>query len=182
MTLEFRRKTFHIIAVLLWLLPLFYFPKFLLLVFSLLVLFLNLMVVLRVAEDRFKILYKLVYFFERERNIEKPAIQALWLNLGVFLSFLFFPKECSMVGIILTAVGDGFAGLVGYHFGKIRIGEKSLEGFLAFFVSSSLALLPFLGISALFLALGGALVELLPKRIDDNFLLPLVGTATACII
>ncbi|WP_448584741.1 diacylglycerol/polyprenol kinase family protein [Thermocrinis sp.] len=179
---EFRRKVFHIFGGLLWLIPLFYLPKSLLLIFSLFVIVLNLTFVLKIAEDKIKPIYKLIYLFERERNLERPAIQALWLNLGVFLSFLFFTKECATVGIVLTAVGDGFAGLIGYHFGKIKIGEKSLEGFLAFFVSSSLALLPFLGAFSFFVAFVGALVEILPKKIDDNFLLPLVGSALECII
>jgi dolichol kinase len=60
--------------------------------------------------------------------------------LGVFLSFLFFPKECSAVGVVITAVGDGFAGMVGYHFGKTKTGNKSLEGALAFFVHQTFAL------------------------------------------
>jgi dolichol kinase len=101
--------------------------------------------------------------------------------LGVFLSFLFFPKECSTVGVVITAVGDGFAGMVGYHFGKTKIGNKSLEGALAFFVSTSLVLFPFLGPKAFLVALAGTLVELFSKRVDDNFLLPLVGSLVACL-
>jgi len=181
-SLEFRRKLFHILGGLLWLVPLFYLQKSLLLIFSLFVLALNLVFVLRLAEDKIKLIYKLIYLFEREKNLERPTIQGLWFNLGVFLSFLLFTKECATVGIVLTAVGDGFAGLIGYHFGRIRIGQKSLEGFFAFFVSSSLALWPFVGAFALLIAFVGAVVEILPKNIDDNFLLPLVGSALACII
>ncbi|WP_448587698.1 diacylglycerol/polyprenol kinase family protein [Thermocrinis sp.] len=182
MSLEFRRKVFHILAVLLWLLPLFYLPKIPLITLSLAVLLLNLALVLRFAEERLRLVYRFVYFFERKNNYKRPAIQSLWLNLGVFLSFLFFPKDCAAAGIVLTAVGDGFAGLIGYHFGKIKIGEKSLEGFMAFFISSSVALLPLLGSSAILVAFVGAVVEILPKRIDDNFLLPIVGSSLAFII
>jgi dolichol kinase len=85
------------------------------------------------------------------------------------------------VGVVITAVGDGFAGIVGYHFGRMKIGNKSLEGALAFFVSTSLVLFPFLGSKAFLVALAGTLVELFSKRIDDNFLLPLVGSLVACL-
>jgi len=181
MNLELRRKLFHIFSILLWLMPLFLLPKPLLLLLCLLVNLLNLSLVFKLGRYRLKPIYDLVYYFERDKNFEKPSIQALWLNLGVFLSFLFFPKECSAVGVVITAVGDGFAGIVGYHFGKTKIGNKSLEGALAFFVSTSLVLFPFLGPKAFLVAFAGTLVELFSKRVDDNFLLPLVGSLVACL-
>jgi dolichol kinase len=181
MNVELRRKLFHVFSILLWLLPLFLLPKPLLLLLCLLVILLNLSLVFKLGKDRLKSIYDLIYYFEREKNLEKPSIQALWLNLGIFLSFLFFPKECSAVGVVITAVGDGFAGMVGYHFGKTKIGNKSLEGALAFFVSTSLVLFPFLGPKVFLVALAGMLVELFSKRFDDNFLLPLVGSLVACL-
>ena len=181
MNIELRRKLFHIFSTLLWLLPLFLLPKPLLLLLCLLVILLNLSLVFKLGKDQLKPIYNLIYYFEREKNFEKPSIQALWLNLGVFLSFLFFPRECSAVGVVITAVGDGFAGIVGYHFGKTKIGNKSLEGALAFFVSTSLVLFPFLGSKAFLVALAGTLVELFSERVDDNFLLPLVGSLVACL-
>jgi dolichol kinase len=181
MNLELRRKLFHIFSILLWLLPLFLLPRPLLLLLCLLVILLNLSLVFKLGKDRLKSIYDLIYYFEREKNFKKPSIQALWLNLGVFLSFISFPKECSAVGVVITAVGDGFAGIVGYHFGKTKIGNKSLEGALAFFVSTSLVLFPFLGPKAFLVALAGTLAELFSKRIDDNFLLPLIGSLVACL-
>jgi dolichol kinase len=71
--------------------------------------------------------------------------------------------------------------LVILYFGKTKIGNKSLEGALAFFVSTSLVLFPFLGPKAFLVALAGTLVELFSKRVDDNFLLPLVGSLVACL-
>jgi dolichol kinase len=44
-----------------------------------------------------------------------------------------------------------------------------------------LVLFPFLGSKAFLVALAGTLVELFSKRIDDNFLLPLVGGLVACL-
>ncbi len=181
MSFELRRKLFHIFSILLWLLPFFFLSKPLLLSLCLLVILLNLSLVFRLGESRLKPIYRLIYFFEREKNLKRPSIQALWLNLGVFLSFLLFPRECSAVGVVITAVGDGFAGIVGYYFGRTKVGNKSLEGTLAFFVSSGLVLLPFLGPKAFGIAFLGALVELFSKKIDDNLILPLVGSLVACI-
>jgi len=164
------------LGVSLWIVPISFFPQKLLLLTFILVLFLNLLVVKKVGAEKLKAIYKLITYFERERNLQKPGIQALWANLGIFLSYLVFGKESTIVGVLLLAFGDAFAGLVGTLFGKKRVWGKSLEGSFAFFFSSFLVLLPIIGLrDALIIALVGTLVELLPLKLDDNLTLPLVG-------
>lgn len=174
--LETRRKLFHMCAILLWLFPLKFFSSLLLHALFLVVLMINLATVFRLFEKGLSFYYRLVYLLERERNYSKPSIQALWANLGIYMVLLLFGREPAMVSVVVLAVGDAFASLVGMKYGRTRIGEKSLEGGVAFFLSSFLALLPFVGFWRAFLvSFISAFVELLPLKIDDNFIVPLTA-------
>ncbi len=174
--LETRRKVFHLFALLLWLIPLGFLPReFSLLVFITLI-GINLITVLKLWENKLGFYYRLVYNFEREKNRSKPGIQALWANLGIFLVFLLFGKDPAMVSVVVLAVGDAFASMVGIRYGRTKIGDRSLEGALAFLMSTFLVLLPFLGLwKAFFISFFSALVEALPIRFDDNFTVPLTA-------
>ncbi|MFN3946590.1 MAG: diacylglycerol/polyprenol kinase family protein [Aquificaceae bacterium] len=174
--LELRRKVFHLFALFLWFIPIALFPTLLTLLTFLLVLFINLLTVLGFGKERFSVYYSIIYKLEREKNYSRPTIQALWANLGIFLSFLAFGKEPTLVGVVVLAVGDAFAGLVGVRYGKRKIGKKSLEGSLAFFLSTFLVLLPFVGMGkAFWVSFVCALVEVLPFKMDDNFTIPLTA-------
>lgn len=175
--LEVRRKLFHLFALLLWLLPINFFSKPFTILSFLLVLLINLLTVMGFLKERLSFYYSLVYKLEREKNYSRPGIQALWANLGIFLSFLIFGKEASMVGVVVLAVGDAFASIVGIKCGKIRIGDKSLEGTFAFFLSTFLTLFPFVGLwTALLIALFSSVVEALSLRLDDNLTVPLTAS------
>ncbi|ADO45975.1 phosphatidate cytidylyltransferase [Hydrogenobacter thermophilus TK-6] len=183
LSLEVRRKLFHLIAISLWIVPLKLFPPFLTFFTFLVVIFLNILVVKKVGQDSLGVVYRCILYLEREKNLEKPSIQALWANLGIMLSFLMFGGDCATIGVILLAVGDAFASLVGYHLGRTKLFDKSLEGFLAFFLSSFLVLYFILGWGrAIILSLFGALIELLPLKVDDNLTLPLAGSFLCYIL
>lgn len=170
--LETRRKVFHLFALLLWLFPLKFFPTLILYLTFFLVLTVNYLTVKGFGRQRLHFYYKFIYWLEREKNLSRPAYQALWANLGIFLSFLLFGREGALVGVLVLAVGDAFAGFVGRHWGRTKMGDKSLEGSLAFFLSSFVVLLPLTGLfQALVIALVCSLVELLP--FEDNFTVPL---------
>ncbi|MCS6997983.1 MAG: phosphatidate cytidylyltransferase [Aquificaceae bacterium] len=174
--LETRRKMFHLIALLLWLLPLYLFPLWLVFLLFTLVLLLNFLTLLKVGNHRLSFYYRLVYGLERERNYSRPGIQALWANLGIFMSLLLFGREPAMVAVVVLAVGDAFASIVGINYGRRRIGDRSLEGTSAFFLSTFFVLLPFLGFWKAFLVcFFSALVELAPLKLDDNFTVPLTA-------
>ncbi len=174
--LETRRKVFHLFALLLWLIPLGFFPRGLSLFVFLIVIVMNLAIVLRLWENRLDFYYRLIYSLEREKNFSKPGIQALWANLGIFSVFLLFGKEPAMVSVVVLAVGDAFASMVGMRYGRTRMGSKSLEGSIAFFLSTFLLLLPFLGLwKAFLICIFSAIVEALPINVDDNFSVPLTA-------
>ncbi len=174
--LETRRKVFHLFALLLWLLPLNYLPSIITLLVFALVIGLNLLTILGVGKERLAFYYRFVYKLEREKNYSRPGIQALWASLGIFMVFLLFGKEPAMVSVVVLAVGDAFASIVGIRCGRRKIGDRSLEGTLAFLLSSFFVLLPFIGLwKALSVSLFSAIVEALPLRLDDNFTVPLTA-------
>ena len=82
------------------------------------------------------------------------------------------------VGLTVVAVGDGVASVVGKSFGKIAIGNRTLEGFAAFVISAVLFNLFFgnqkAGLLELTLYIFIGLVELFSGLID-NLTLPILA-------
>ena len=72
------------------------------------------------------------------RTTEKKRISSLCLFLvAIFLTFLFFQKEIAIIAVNFLIVGDLAAWFAGTRFGKTKIiGNKTLEGALAFFFST----------------------------------------------
>ena len=96
---------------------------------------------------------------------------------------MLFNREAAFCGIIYLCIGDLSAVTVGKNFVRIKIFEKTLEGSLAFAVSTIIVLflLKYFGVvhlSTLGIVVGAvvcAVVELLPINIDDNLTIPLTG-------
>ncbi|HQP97882.1 MAG TPA: SEC59/DGK1/VTE5 family protein [bacterium] len=96
-----------------------------------------------------------------------------WYLLGCIVTIGLFSAPAAVCGILVLAVGDNAASIVGRLWGRHRIGNKSIEGTAAFLVVGFLAGLPFGLPSAAFAsALAGSLAELFIERIDDNLTVP----------
>lgn len=108
------------------------------------------------------------------REAEKPASSS-WYVLGIFLALLLFSRERAVAGILVLALADPAASLVGRRWGRRPVGNGSLEGSATFFGVACLALLtlvppgPALAAAAL-----ATVVEVLPWPLDDNLTIPLV--------
>jgi len=92
---------------------------------------------------------------------------------------LLFPSPAACIGIYALAFGDGFAGLVGKLFGRIRptfLFGKSVEGSLACFTAAFIAayLVSQNYFVSLLAAFTATAVEALPLEDYDNIALPLV--------
>ncbi len=104
--------------------------------------------------------------------------------LGVGLSLFVYSPEVATAAICFLAFGDVAATTIGERFGRTKIGNKSLEGTVAFFVVAILAgvLLISLGlvlkvwiiILGAFIAAG---VELMPLSMNDNLVIPVLSGA-----
>jgi len=112
----------------------------------------------------------------------------------VLLAWLATPLQAA-VGVVVLGVGDPLAGYVGRRFGRVRlVNGRSLEGSLGFAVGATAAawvmLLALYGgqrspLAALAVAgaaaLLGALAELVSRRLDDNFTIPLTAALGAAL-
>jgi dolichol kinase len=99
------------------------------------------------------------------------------LAAGALCSVL-FPKPVAVAVLICIIVGDTAAVFVGRSIGKIRIGQKTLEGSVAFFVTSLACILWIPGLSWQVKLLGAAvaaIVEACPIPMDDNLTVPLAA-------
>ncbi len=130
-----------------------------------------------------KLIKKLfIIFFDkmlREHELKGQFTGATWVMISASVTILFFPKYIAIISLIFMSIGDTFAALIGRKFGKLKIYDKSLEGFLGGLILCLIAAyyydpLPFY-ISG-FGALVAMLFETLPLPFDDNFRIP-IGSA-----
>ena len=117
---------------------------------------------------------------------KKPYLNGATYNtLGALLLVVFFPKIIVIATFSMVSISDTFAAVIGKAFGKHRFGEKSIEGSIAFFLSSLviIAMVPELNIVIGFaMAVAATLTETFFVRIgnfkvDDNLSIPLVSAS-----
>ncbi len=122
------------------------------------------------------------YFFGRVlREEEKPSFMgATYFIFSTILTILLFPKSIAIASILILIVSDTAAALIGKGIGRIKIFGKTLEGSMAFLITS-LAIVwiyPHLDrFSGSLAALGATGIEILPIRVNDNLSIPLVAGA-----
>lgn len=109
--------------------------------------------------------------------------------LGIGSTLYLYRTDLATLAVCFLAFGDVAATAIGERYGKTKIGNKSLEGSIAFVIAAVSAgfLLSFAGISVMHgLILAGAIiaagVELLPLPINDNLVIPLVSGGAMVLI
>jgi dolichol kinase len=94
-----------------------------------------------------------------------------------------FRKQVAIVSLIYMLFGDTASAIVGTKYGKVKIGEKTLEGSLAFFITVmliALILSQWTGIRIhliimIFGAIAATITEALPIEINDNLTVALAA-------
>ena len=134
----------------------------------------------RTKSKLIKKLFKM--FFDkmlREHELKGQFTGATWVMISASVTILFFSKNIAIISLIFMSIGDTFAALIGKKYGKLKIYDKSLEGFLGGLIVCLVAAyyydpLPFYisGVGAL----TAMLFETLPLPLDDNFRIP-IGSA-----
>jgi glycerol-3-phosphate acyltransferase PlsY len=122
------------------------------------------------------------YFFGRVlREEEKPTFMgSTYFIFSTILTILLFPKAAAIASILILILSDTAAALIGKGMGRVKIFGKTLEGSMAFLITSLLIVwvYPHLGrFSGSLAALGATLIELLPLKVNDNLSIPLVAGA-----
>ena len=114
-------------------------------------------------------------------EVSRPT-GATYVVVGTLVAVLLFDIRVAALALLFLAFGDPAAALVGRRFGRTKIWSKSLEGTLAFFITSVV-------VGAVVVAVGGfdplwvmpigaavaAIVELFPLSVDDNLTIPIVS-------
>lgn len=116
-------------------------------------------------------------FKEYERPNTLPFKGAIEFFFGCFLATLFFQPFIAIAAIAVLSISDAMSALIGNYFGKHKISfnkNKSLEGSLAFFLTTIFILMFFLNnpIKILIVSIFATCAELFPK-IDDNLTIPI---------
>jgi dolichol kinase len=117
------------------------------------------------------------------RKKEKDRINgSTYYMIGCALTMAFFNPTIAIVSLLFLDLGDLMAALVGITFGRIKLyGGKSLEGCLAcFFTCCAIGLIGFSNVRlAEYITVAGALAatltELFFDQINDNLTIPIVS-------
>jgi len=142
---------------------------------------------LRLAGVEVPLVSSLTGMASRPRDMGKFVLGPVTLGIGALLALLLFPSPAACIGIYALAFGDGFAGLAGKLFGRIRpafLFGKSIEGSLACFTATFIS--AYLVSQSYFVSLTAAFtataVEALPLEDYDNVALPLVVGAVVQLV
>ena len=99
---------------------------------------------------------------------------------GALVSILLFSKQAAIFSLVVLAVCDPLASIAGKSIGRIRIKGKTLEGSLAFCLTTFVLSLFFFEKITLLLvggAMFAAFVEWVPAGLDDNLKIPILVAA-----
>lgn len=96
-----------------------------------------------------------------------------WYVLSALLTLLLFPLHLAQAGILVLALADPAASVLGRLYGIRPLGTGTLEGSAVFAGVAFLSILPFASWpAALTAALVSAAAEVLDWPLDDNLILP----------
>ena len=116
-------------------------------------------------------------------NITRPhehrAISgASWVLIGSGITAYLFNEKVVIIALIIMALSDSAAALVGIRYGTTRLFNKSLEGSLAFFIATYIIIFLLSSPSFMLLLIASiisTIVELFStQKFNDNILIPVV--------
>ena len=182
---EVYRKFVHIssssIAILLW-----YFGKNLLLpwIITAAILF----PILDYSRKSIPLLKKLyiTLFGNITRPYENHGLSgASWVFIGAGVTTLLFNEKAAIVALLVMSLSDSAAAIVGIKYGMTRLFNKSLEGTMAFFITTYL-IISILSPASIMLSLiatvCATLIELFSvPKFNDNILIPIATAITLSI-
>lgn len=106
-----------------------------------------------------------------------------WYALGIFLAVVLFPRAEAVAGILVLGYADPAAAYVGRTLGKRPFLGGTLEGSIAFFVTSAAVLaFRFAWPAVLVAAAAAALAERRSWPLDDNLTVPLVSAGALHVV
>lgn len=117
---------------------------------------------------------------EKDRNHPSGSTYFLFSS---FLTIFLFSREVSAVAILFLSLGDPLAAVIGKRFGRIEVLGKTVEGSLSCFLVCFLVSRLFFDFwISFFGSLTTTIIELVPFKLDDNLLIPLVSGAILTLL
>jgi len=123
---------------------------------------------------------ELIEKYTKDVESRRPTGSFFFL-LSSLITIILFREQIAIASLFILSISDPLSSLAGFRFGKKPFFGKTLEGTLAFFISSSLILLAFsFKIHAVIVgSLVATFTELFSSRFfDDNLSIP-ITTAIA---
>ena len=125
----------------------------------------------------------------RRRELHQTS-GTTYLLFGTAIILVIFPHNIVALSLLFLALGDPLASFVGVKYGSLKIvGKKTLEGSMAAYAICCVVAYSFYSwkelmvehiyIVSLLSGCAGAISELIPLKIDDNFVQPV---ANACLL
>ncbi len=134
------------------------------------------------SESVNRVFFGLFKLLASPREAAGPA-SSTWYALGAFLAWALYPPEIASASILVLALADPAAGVVGRLFGRRPLGKGSVEGTVTFFLVASVSAGFLIGWpAALIAAAVAALLEIVPGLVDDNLVIPVVTGAVLWLI
>jgi dolichol kinase len=173
--LELRRKIAHLLLGTFFAFLVVSLPHELMLVVNAVVI--GALFVASFLDQRYNVSFLTWLFTRFDRQSKFTARGAITFFAGTFIAILLFAPLYAALSILVLAVADSLATIVGYYAGKRALFKtKTLEGSVTFFACAFAILVFFVApMKALVVALIASAIELLtPSYVDDNLTVPFV--------
>ena len=129
-----------------------------------------------------KIYFSLFVFVTRLYE-HRELSGASWVFMGAGFTTCIFNEEVAVIALLVMSLSDSVAAIIGIKYGSTKLFNKSLEGSLAFFITTYLIICIFTPatiIMGIIVAGVTTIIELFSYyKLNDNILIPI---ATALIL
>ncbi len=120
-------------------------------------------------------------FKEVTRDFESCRLTgASYVMIGALIVLSIFESRICIPALLIMSFSDSAAAIIGKKYGKTKIFDKTLEGSLAFLLTSFVIVIFFIPdidfTFSIIAIIASTIVELVPKsNLDDNLLIPIVS-------
>lgn len=133
------------------------------------------------------IISRITALASRQRDLDRFVLGPLTLALGAMMALMLYPATIAAIAIYALAFGDGLSSVVGKFWGRTVLpltGGKTLEGSLSCMLAVLITTYGVTGrpMESIAIAVSATLLEALPARDMDNFILPVGVGAVATIV
>ncbi|MBD3248584.1 hypothetical protein GF336_00885 [Candidatus Woesearchaeota archaeon] len=186
---ETARRIFHILSGIVFVVLIHYdiVGKF----FFAVAVVMGLLISLMSMKIKVPVLYNVLKYLDRKHDIKSfPGKGAVFYGTGIFLSLVLFDKDIAMAAIMILALGDAVAPMIG-KYGKIEHPlnkKKKIEGIIAGAIAGALGAWLFIGwyeaLAAAIIAMAVESIGIKMKEnpLNDNILMPVTAGATVWAI